>query len=546
MKKMKKTTIIRNILGAAVLLTAVPSAAQTALCKFADATTYDSLAVYDPSPYSPFFNGTLKGNIQIVDYTNESGTAMKALGLQRSRFGSERFGAKIRLHTPIALTTATQYVHANIRSDKGGRAMLIGLGKRNDNTTGSDQVVQFWTLANASGEAGTWYDAVFPIYGHDDISVSSLIVVPDAESRQDLTEDFATYISDITLSSNGAPTISGDYAVNFDKTTTMKRTDRYLGAIQLVGSVTTTTQSINTGNQAGNSLMYVPLLTQQFQAVAGETLTPKFSYTGSWMHGFVYLDEENDGTYSFTINNDYTPNSDLKAYSGYSRDGSKNNYHNSTGTNTANNNPGVNPPSFVLNANLKPGFYRMRYKVDWCSLDPGGNLENNIINNGGCIVDTRLNVHADKVSITVQERNGDVLGSDGKSLSGTTTAFGQPITITLRPESGFKQNGIILRHGYNMEGDSLVHGTPQWTYEQIPASSFVNGSYTIPATMVDGNLLITAEFAENANGVKNVSMDTTGSNGRTYSLNGQLVRTEDTKGLAKGIYISNGKKQVLN
>ena len=52
----------------------------------------------------------------------------QVLGFQRSRYGSNTFGARIDLKQPFALTKETKYVHVMIHKPKAGRTMLIGLG----------------------------------------------------------------------------------------------------------------------------------------------------------------------------------------------------------------------------------------------------------------------------------------------------------------------------------------------------------------------------------------------------------------------------------
>ena len=122
-------------------------------------------------------------------------------------------------------------------------------------------------------------------------------------------------------------------------------------------------------------------------------------------------------------------------------------------------------PAFQIPSDLKPGCYRMRFKVDWGNADAGGRVTetNNIIDNGGSIIDVRLNIHTDDVNVTTEFRNGDVLTADGSVLSGSKVKFGEPLTIKMVPENGFKPDGIILKHGHNLLGDSLIHGTPQYS-----------------------------------------------------------------------------------
>ena len=107
---------------------------------------YKSLGVYDTWLKSPFRSQNkqtpvLKGNVQVVSNIDKKydeilksipNNSENMLGFQRSRFGSNTFGARIDLKQPFALTKETKYVHVMIHKPKAGRTMLIGLGKRTD------------------------------------------------------------------------------------------------------------------------------------------------------------------------------------------------------------------------------------------------------------------------------------------------------------------------------------------------------------------------------------------------------------------------------
>ena len=105
---------------------------------------YKAIGVYDTWEKSPFRTGELKGNAAVVtnhlnqvdDLLGEAHNATgKMLAMQRSRFGSNTFGVRIDLNEPIDLTPTAKYVHALIHKPVAGRAMLVGLGKRNDRDT---------------------------------------------------------------------------------------------------------------------------------------------------------------------------------------------------------------------------------------------------------------------------------------------------------------------------------------------------------------------------------------------------------------------------
>lgn len=115
----------------------------------------------------------------------------------------------------------------------------------------------------------------------------------------------------------------------------------------------------------------------------GETLTPENTPAQSWMHGYVYLDEDNNG---FTAGvNGKDPTGDLLSYSFYNNYS----YNGATGvaTGTSDNTKTYAPP---FKAPEKMGLYRLRFKTDWNSIDPAGDSDLN--SNGGYILDVTLSV----------------------------------------------------------------------------------------------------------------------------------------------------------
>lgn len=497
---------IKRLLSLVALSLPLTAIAQTTLCNF-ETQDYDSLKVYDPYVQSAFNTGKLTGNVAVI--TNNVMTAgdstAQCVALQRSRYGSNLFGAKIRLKTPFALTTASQYLHIMINKPYSGRVLVIGLGKRDDRPGESDQVEQFWSFSSTSVSPNEWYDAVCEIKGHGGITISSLLVIPDAENRLTETSDFVAYIDNIELSNSVSPrNKAGDYIVNFADNATHTRSNRVLSAIQLTGSINTTTQTINTNNTTSPYNLYTKLLSAQFQAQPGETVTPKFTYNSAWMCPYVYVDFQQDGKFTTAISNNVpTAGSDLKSYGFYSTDDSNSGY-NSAGTavNLSNieNSQSTSImfkalPSFTIPATQKVGFYRMRYKVDWNNTDAGGRVTstNDIISNGGAVVDVRLNVHNTTSKVTINNLNGQIYKGDSTTLS--SVPFGKDLQILATPAPGFKLGSVTIKHGY-LDGDSIIHSTPQWETATYPAYAFTNNRLTIPASVVDGDLEITGNFIE--------------------------------------------------
>ena len=465
---------------------------------FETADSYKAIGVYDTWENSPFRTGQLQGNVQVVNnHLNEVDEEMgitpngtkKILAVQRSRFGSNTFGARVDLKNTFELTTTTQYVHVFICTPTSGCVMLVGLGKRRERVDQSPEAEQFWVLSTTKTEPGKWFDAVFPIKGAGGIDIHSLVVVPDCESPHTLTSDFAAYIDEIEINGESAPRFRrGDYVLNFDTDEVSNKSGNYLNSISLNGSAGGD-QTFSVGSQ-NPQLLYRPMLDKMFMAKAGEKLTPAFNFSASWMNGYVYLDRGNDGKFSYELNSNYTipEGSDIMSYSyvetventeGYISDGSK------ISGNARN---FINPPAFTLPADLASGFYRMRFKVDWGNVDPAGRMTttNSIKDNGGMIVDVMMDVHGDNVSVSTASRNGEVMTSDDQKINNLQVPYNEPFVIKMRPEKGFSYEGVKVTYGYNLNGDSLVHGNPQYFTVTYPAYLFRNDELTLPAEIMRG------------------------------------------------------------
>ncbi|MFW5589460.1 MAG: hypothetical protein ACOCNQ_05810, partial [Bacteroidales bacterium] len=192
--------------------------------------------------------------------------------------------------------------------------------------------------------------------------------------------------------------VAEDYPVNFDKDASATRTDRYINSITLTESGQTA-QSVTLSSRKP----YIDFTEDEnahFTCTAGSTLTTTFNWTGSWMHGYVYIDTDNDKHFSFTEGSTTQTDTEVYAFSFYSGNfNDDSSGYNSAGTRiTGDNRAVVNPPSFT--APGTNGTYRIRFKIDWNSIDPGGQLAadgtatgaNGIIANGGQIVDALLTI----------------------------------------------------------------------------------------------------------------------------------------------------------
>ena len=161
---------------------------------------------------------------------------------------------------------------------------------------------------------------------------------------------------------------------------------------------------------------------EPFTVEAGSELTASFDYTGEWMHSFVYIDFDNDGDFSYKEGQWDQTGTDLVAFSFYSLDSNPKNDtsgYNSVGdelTGDARNTYAA--PSFKAPA--KAGEYRIRFKLDWNCILPGGS--SSILSDGGGVWDATLKVVEPVVdgisTINAETANGVQLFTiDGVKLS---------------------------------------------------------------------------------------------------------------------------------
>lgn len=205
-----------------------------------------------------------------------------------------------------------------------------------------------------------------------------------------------------------------DYAINFEKDAKQTHASRYSTSVSL--TVNGQVQTIEFGKTMNG---YEDLTAQSFTVTPGAEVTPAIGYVGEWMHGYVYVDLNNDKQFSFNADSDDQTGTEVVSYSFYSAS------NGSTGLNskgeTVSNNCNVNPlPSFTAPA--EEGTYRIRFKVDWNSVDAGGCVVsgNNILNNGGGIYDATLvvkDVTNGIDSINAEAANAELFTVDGVKIS---------------------------------------------------------------------------------------------------------------------------------
>ena len=460
---------------------------------FEGAQNWKALGVFDTWEASPFRTGKLAGNVAVVDNPTTSdlnpltgkpvNPSTKVLAFQRSRFGSNTFGARIVLNEPIALSPTPLYIHAWVHSPKPSRVLIAGLGKRKDRAAQVDDVVQVAHITSSTLEPNQWKEIVVPAAANKGVELHSLLIVPDCESPHDLPSDFAVYIDNVEVNAQSSPTLfTGYYPIGVDKETAATRKDRHIDGVEFTVGKKTFAYTTPTPSKVYD----LADASHRVLAKAGDEITPKLLYTGAWMHSFYYVDYNQDGKFT---------EDEVVSYSFKGDGNGAESGKNSAGQSFANGGQSLQSPKFTLRKDMTPGVYRMRVKVDYNNLDPMGSQS--LVQDGGGFVDILLNIHEGKAVVNDHNLNGAVKTLDGKPLTSLEVPYGEDFTIKMHPADGFEHNGFVLKHGVDINGEKEIKDNVQWETVTIPRSMFkADGTFTIPGKWMNGNVLIEGRFVE--------------------------------------------------
>lgn len=268
------------------------------------------------------------------------------------------------------------------------------------------------TLIVAKPDAAT--EAFLGGEGEEIGATFQIVNVSENEIKMALNISGNTFMYDGEFNYDQPEEPKEDYAINFEKDAKQTHASRYSTSVSL--TVNGQEQTIEFGKTMNG---YEDLTAQSFTVTPGAEVTPAIGYVGEWMHGYVYVDLNNDKQFSFNADSDDQTGTEVVSYSFYSAS------NGSTGLNskgeTVSNNCNVNPlPSFTAPA--EEGTYRIRFKVDWNSVDAGGCVVsgNNILNNGGGIYDATLvvkDITNGIDSINAEAANAELFTVDGVKIS---------------------------------------------------------------------------------------------------------------------------------
>ena len=266
------------------------------------------------------------------------------------------------------------------------------------------------------------------------------------------------------------------YTVNFDKGAKSTHNGRFLRSF----SLQQTGKEKQTESVSISRAAYEDHTSKVFTVEAGSELTASFNYSGEWMNGYVYIDRDDDGEFSYKEGQWDQAGTDLVAYSFYStlanpkvNDG---NGYNSIGdpvTDNARSN--VNPPAFT--APTEPGTYRIRFKIDWNCILPGGS--NDILSDGGGVWDATLEVVAAAPTVVSTLPFENVAYTTSYNGQGTAT-----VTFTEMSDGTFPMT--FVSESLNVNAENLTKGEDakgRTTYTGTAKRTDLDVTFTVNAVV---------------------------------------------------------------
>ena len=186
----------------------------------------------------------------------------------------------------------------------------------------------------------------------------------------------------------------GDYYVKHGANVNVTHGTHYPKAVG-VANVRGDQQVLDNIASAPRCAAYFDKTSTVFEVKSGETITPLITINGAWMHGYVFVDWNNNKQFDVNVTGEGPyikgDGNELMCWSLYSHNGNGDNGWNSAGLYQ----PGgdvLAPGSFRVPEGLEVGStYRMRYAIQWNSIDPTGSYSN-FISDGGSIIDVTLKI----------------------------------------------------------------------------------------------------------------------------------------------------------
>ena len=340
-----------------------------------------------PEVVTEVSNNNYTSNLRIIDQTSEDENTYLFQTDEASvniiKYSDHTYKITLRNITLNEKTSDLVFTGAEVDSDEGGAVVTEG------------------TMVQATADAETQNflgGAVVAQFMWQDVSAT--------EIRMSFVLEGATLSlgGEFNYEEETPDQPKDDYAINFDKDAKQTHAERYSTSVSLQ-QTGKDKQTIEFGKTM-NGYEDLTAGTEKFTVEAGSEVTPSIGYVGEWMHGYVYIDLDNNKQFSFNADGADQTGTEVVSYSYYKNQNSKGEAVESSCN--------VNPmPSFT--APTTPGTYRIRFKVDWDNIDAGGSVAtgNSILNNGGGIYDATLEV-VEPVTDGISTINAEVANGEAQ------------------------------------------------------------------------------------------------------------------------------------
>ena len=260
-------------------------------------------------------------------------------------------------------------------------------------------------------------------------TVNNGLVKPVAEGEVTITataKDGSGVSASVTI--KVTPKIVEPYATNFDKNMNSVKSGNKINSINFT-EADCETQTIT----IGYAKPYIDKTTDEACILActpGSVITVAMDLTkgGGWMNAYVYIDYDNDEQFSFNDGTTDQSGTDVASFSFYTGNFNDdvNGGVNSAGKSITGSTRNTHElPSFT--APVAEGDYRIRFKMDWNSIDAGGQIAadgtclgtNGFLANSGTIVDATLRVVSPATGIEIieaQDGEAEIYDLSGRKL----------------------------------------------------------------------------------------------------------------------------------
>lgn len=228
--------------------------------------------------------------------------------------------------------------------------------------------------------------------------------------------------------------------------------DRYLTQLTFQGATVNGVSqplTVPVSPNGGQTKVYVDRTEYELNCTIGDQITIGFTkQLLEWMHFYAYIDYNQDYLFDTTAG-------ELVSYSHYEG-------KDSDGVKRPNSYCPATIPTFTIPSTATPGKTRLRFNIDWNSINPcGRNDAGGKINvDRGSIIDVVINIQAAtpaSISIVQSQEGGSIIVKNGEEVisNGQNITLGTTLTVEAIPEEDYLLKSILV-NGVAIDGNSFV------------------------------------------------------------------------------------------